>query len=134
MVPTAPSPFAVNNFGTLQLANLQDNQLKVCGTNGKTKCGTAMIRIYTTGTSGAGLWNADDQYGAPITAGKSTLAPVGLNASGAAIVQQISIPANKHVLTLQDFASPKYAMEVDFTQAGTGTYSSTLVIEYALGL
>jgi hypothetical protein len=133
-VPSNPTPFAVNDLGFLQIGSLQDNDLKVCGTGGGTKCGTALIRIYTTGTAGAGLWNSADGYGAPITAGQTTLATVGLNAAGAAIMQQVSIPTSKHVLNLSDFANPKYDTKVDFTDAGAGAYSTTIVVEYALAL
>ncbi len=131
-VPSSPVPFEVNDFGFLQIADLKDNKLDACG--GK-KCGTAMIRIYTTGTAGSGLWNASGEYGAPITAGQAGNAAgstVGLNASGAAVVHQITIPKNKHVLKLSDFTNPKYGVQVDFTNAGAGTYTTTLVVEYAL--
>jgi hypothetical protein len=111
-----------------------DNNLNVCGTNGHTHCGTALIRMYTTGQPGAGLYNTTDQFGAPITAGPvTTLLPVGLGTSGAAVLQSISIPSHKHVVRLSDFSpAPNYAVQADFTDAGAGTYSTTLVVEYAL--
>jgi hypothetical protein len=57
---------------------------------------------------------------------------VGLGAANAAVVQKISIAANKHVLHLSDFPSSQYQMRTDFTEAGAGSYSTTLVIEYGL--
>ena len=131
-VPSAPTPFAVNNFGYLQVTDLKDNNMDVCGTGGTTHCGTALIRMYTTGTTAAGLWNTVDQFGAPITAGQTTLAPIGLSVAGAAILQSIVIASNKHVGKLADFANPKYEVNVDFTNAGAGTYATTIVVEYAL--
>jgi hypothetical protein len=131
-VPSNPVAFAVNDFGFLRLTSLQDNNLNVCGSNGHTHCGTALIRMYTTGTAGAGLWNSIDQFGAPISAGQSTLATVGLTSAGAATMQQIAVANNKHVVTLADFTNPKYDVSVDFTSAGAGSYSTTVVVEYAL--
>jgi hypothetical protein len=124
---------AVLSFGSLLVNTLHDNNLNVCGTDGKTKCGTALLRAYTSGVAGAGLWNATDGYGAPITASLTNPLTVGLGAAGAAIMQTFAIPASKHVIQLKDFtATPSYAISVDFTLAGAGSYSTTLVIEYGL--
>jgi hypothetical protein len=120
------------DFGYLELGTLMDNNLKVCGTNGNQKCTKGLIRIYTTGTSSAGLYNSADDYGAPITAGQTTLTTVGLNSVNSAVVQTITIPNNKNVLRQTDFPNPKYNVQVDFSNAGAGTYSTTLVVEYGL--
>jgi len=123
------------DFGLLKISDLFDNQLKVCGTSGKEKCGTALIRVYTTGQAGAGIFNALDNFGAPITAGipGSSLLPVGLDIAGAAEVHRFLIPGNKHVLRLSDLSpAPDYQILADFTNAGAGTYSTTIVLEYAL--
>ena len=122
------------SFGFLQISNLFDNDLKVCGNNGNQKCNTALIRTYTTDTDKAGFYNASDDFGAPITAGQSSLSSVGLNAAGALTLQSISIPNNKHTIKLSDFANPKYNYQADFSDAGAGSYSTTIVIEYALTL
>lgn len=135
VVPTITND--VLDFGSVLVTSLRDNGLKVCGADGKTKCTKALIRVYTTGVAGAGLWNADGGYGAPITTNLSgaTPATVGLEAAGAATVQSYTIPATKNVLNLSDFgATPKYLFNVDFTNAGAGTYGTTLVIEYGLSL
>lgn len=122
-------------FGKAELSELHDNNLSVCGSNGSTKCTSAYVRMYTTGKPGAGVWNsADGGYGMPIYA-NMTGTPrltVGLNAANAAIVQKITIGGNKHVLNLNDFPTAAYEMRADFTEAGAGTYSATLVIEYGL--
>jgi hypothetical protein len=120
------------DFGFLQLTDLKDNNLKVCGTNGNQKCNTALIRMYTTGVAGAGLYNGADGYGAPIEAGQSSLVSVGLGSANAAIMQSISIPSNKNVMKLSDFTNPKYNVKIDFSNAGAGSYSTTLVVEYVL--
>jgi hypothetical protein len=133
-VPTSPTAFAVNDFGYLRIGTLKDNNLNVCGPNGDTHCRTAKIRIYTSGTPGAGLWNSADQYGAPVTAGQieNGLAPIGLELANATTLQQTAISEKHHVVVLEDFPNAKYDFQVDFTQAGAGTYSTTVVLEYVL--
>lgn len=129
---TTPAPSDLASYGTLDVSALRDNNLRVCGASGTAKCTLAGIRIYTTGTPQAGLWNADDEYGAPILTGTKN---IGLNVSGAAIVKTIAIAASKRNVRLADFvASGPYAIpiSVDFSDAGAGSYSSTLVVEYYL--
>ena len=116
------------DLGSLKLATLFDNDLKVCGTSGNQKCSKAVMRIYTS-APGAGLWNAADSYGAPITA---LGLGVGLGVSGAAVVQQIDVTDAKKVLRETDFPALAYTVKADFTDAGAGSYSTTLVVEYAL--
>lgn len=126
---------AMMDFGNLAISALSDNDLKVCGAGGNQKCGTALIRIFTTGTAGAGLFNSADNYGVPLTAALTTPLTIGLNAAAAAVMQTISIPANKRVVRLSDFSpTPSYNVKADFTDAGTGSFSTTIVVEYALAL
>ncbi|NJM09920.1 MAG: hypothetical protein HC883_03240 [Bdellovibrionaceae bacterium] len=122
------------DFGKIAVSSLTDNDLRVCGANGNKKCAQAFIRIYTTGTPGAGAWNSEGGYGMPIYSNQTGSAPltVGLDAANAAVVQTIKIPNNKHVLRLSDFPNPAYELRADFTEAGAGSYSTTLVIEYGL--
>lgn len=120
------------DFGFIGLSSLDDNNLNVCGPKGNEHCGTALIRMYTTGTAGAGLWNDVDQFGAPISVGEPSQV-VGLGSAGAVVLQKISIPKSKHVVRLSDFAPvPRYSVKSDFSDAGAGNYTTTLVIEYAL--
>ncbi len=128
---------AVLDFGNLAISKLQDNNLKVCGSNGKTKCTKAFLRIYTTGVAGAGIYNSDDQYGAPLSAqlSGSAVQTVGLDPAGAVVMQTYTIPSNKKVLRLSDFSPvPRYNVKSDFTDAGAGDYSTTIVVEYGLSL
>lgn len=123
------------DFGYLNISALLDNNLNVCGTTGKVHCGTAIIRIYTTGQAGAGVYNSVDQFGAPLTAGisGSGMVAVGLTVSGAGILQSMTIPSTKHTVKLADFTpTPHYDVKADFTDAGQGTYATTIVLEYAL--
>ncbi len=121
------------DFGNIVISGLTDNDLKVCGIAGNQKCGTAIFRVYTTGTAGSGLYNADEGYGLPMTSGLTTPLSIGLGSGAAAVMQTISIPTSKHVVRLADFTpSPSYNIKVDFTDAGAGTFATTLVIEYAL--
>lgn len=125
----------VIDFGNLAVTDLLDNDTKQCGANGNKKCGIALIRMYTTGAGGAGVWNSVDSYGAPIIAHHAGAAQgtVGLDAAGAVTLQSYNIPNNQHAVHETDFApSPIYNVKADFTNAGAGTYSTTLVVEYAL--
>jgi hypothetical protein len=125
---------AVLNFGTIKVTSLVDNNLNVCGASGTAACTNAVIRIYTTG-AGPGIFNAVGGYGMPIAAkvGTTALQNIGLTAANAAIVQTHAIPATQHAIHLSDFSlTPVYAISSDFTNAGAGTYSTTLVIEYGL--
>lgn len=126
------------NFGILAVSDLRDNNTRVCGADGKTKCTKAIIRAYTTGKPGGGLWNTADGYGSPVLmalAGEAATATVGLESAGAITLQSISIANNKNVIRETDFTpTPAYGVNADFTNAGVGTFSGTLVIEYALSL
>lgn len=127
----------VLSLGQIRLTELSDNNLAVCGKNGTTKCGHAVIRIYTLQTSnstGPGMYNISAASSATISAGRIHMAAVGLNPSGATIIQSIRIPSNTHLLTLKDFQNPHYNIQVDFSNAVAGTYSATLIVEYMLML
>ena len=127
----------VLSLGQLRLTELSDNNLAVCGQNGNTPCGHAVIRIYTLKTSnstGPGMYNISAASSAPIKAGQIHLATVGLNPSGATIIQSIRIPSTTHVLRVTDFPNPIYNIQVDFSNAVAGTYSATLIVEYMLML
>ncbi|MBI2712721.1 MAG: hypothetical protein HYX41_07710 [Bdellovibrio sp.] len=120
------------DFGFLGLSALADNNLNLCGPKGNEHCGTAILRMYTTGTAGPGLWNEVDQFGAPLFVGNSTR-PVGLGAANAVVVQTLSIPKNKHTVKLSDFTpAPRFGVKSDFSDAGAGSYTTTLVLEYGL--
>jgi len=124
---------AVMDFGSLKIATLTDNNLKVCGAGGNQPCGTALVRVFTTGTTGAGIFNAADNFGAPLTATLTTPLSVGLLVANAAVMQTMTIPATKKVVRLSDFSpAPNYNFKADFTNAGAGSYSTTIVVEYAL--
>ncbi|MBS1963276.1 MAG: hypothetical protein JST04_13760 [Bdellovibrionales bacterium] len=132
-VPTITND--VLDFGFLTVTDVKDNNLNVCGTNGNQHCGKAILRIYTTGKPGAGIWNSTDGYGMPIAAGLSgsTLGSVGLDAAGAYTLESVTLPNSKHTVKYSDFSpTPKFNVKSDFTEAGAGSYAATLVIEYAL--
>lgn len=124
---------AVLNFGSLAVTTLNDNNLYLCGPSGTAHCGTAFIRVYTKDVAGPGLWNAAGGYGAPLTSTLGTPLSVGLNVAGAAIMQSLVMPVDKNVVHLNDFGtSSRYTMNFDFSNAGAGSYSTTIVVEYAL--
>jgi hypothetical protein len=121
------------NFGTLDVTSLYTNDLKKCGPNANQKCTKALIRVYTSDAAGAGFWNDADGYGVPLLAGGAIAeAEVGLGAANAHMVQQINIPTNKNTVTLADFGSPEINIKGNFANAGSGTYSTTINVEFAL--
>ena len=125
------------DIGTISISSLDTNKLKICGTNSNQKCGQAVIRIYTQALVAwpgvDGFVNTADGYGVPVSAGKTTAnLPVGLGAVNSAFVQSYTIPSNDNRLTMADFPSPTYKLASDFSNAGSGSYSMTLVIELAL--
>ena len=123
----------VLNLGNISITALSDNNLKVCGTNGTTKCGTAAIRVYTS----AGFLNAADNYTLPYTMQHGTDAPVslgiGIPATGTGLVQSISIPSTTRRIFLNNFSAPTYTSSIDLLNAGAGGYVVTVVVELVLG-
>ena len=120
------------SYGSLDLTNVFDNKLRVCGASGKDKCTAALLRIFTRG-GGEGFWNAAEGYGAPI---KTNAKVIGLETAGAYVIKTIPIPANKFVIKMSDFnASGKplpIPVTINFSNAPAGSYSTVLVIQYAL--
>lgn len=122
------------SLGHVAVTALKDNNLNLCGTGGNKKCTIAEIRVYTTGTV-AGFVNISEtpNYGVPVFAsGLNPTTPVTLGSPGVAVQQLANIPANKHKLKLSDFPSPSYNVTSDFSEAGSGSYKMTFVVEYAL--
>jgi hypothetical protein len=122
----------LTSWGSLKVTELSDNSMRSCGENRRSRCTAAFIRIYTAGTAGPGLWSDDEGYGLPILTGSST---VGLGASNAAIVGRRTIEPSLRRLSLSHFTSERSLMipiNVDFSDAGAGTYRSTLTVEYVI--
>ena len=127
-----PSSFVNDSvsFGYLSLTNIKDNDLKQCGLTGHDKCTQAIIRAYTLNTPGSGLWNFADNYGIPLLVNGFTTV---LGSDSNVILTTLSIPANENVLHFSNFAGlTTYNVSGDFSNAGMGQYSTTLVIEYDL--
>ena len=122
------------SFGSLNITALDTNDLRKCGTGGTTKCTKALIRVYTSGVAGAGFYNAADGYGVPLLAsGVIAEDVVGFGATGAHMVQQITIAASKNRIQLSDFVpTPVVNIRGNFANAGSGTYSTTINVEFAL--
>ena len=124
---------ALLDFGYLNITALHDNDLKHCGGDGNQKCTTALFRVYTSGTTGAGLWNAADGYGAPITVSGTLSGTAGLGAANSVIVQTWTVPGNRNTVKVTDFSpAPHYNIRSDFSDAGSGSYSTTVNVEFAL--
>jgi hypothetical protein len=132
-------PFTTQNANlgvilTLQVGQLFDNNLNSCGGQ---KCDLALIRIYTTNAAQPGLYNSLTQQAIPLTVtgpNDPTPANIGLNIPNATIIQEQAIPAIQQVINLAtgDFSNSNYQLNADFTQAGAGTYTAHVVVEYVL--
>jgi len=122
----------VLDFGSLAITALRDNNIRVCGAGGNVKCTQALFRVYTSGVAGSSLYNSQGGYGAPLTAGPDD-AVVGLGPTGAAVVQLVTLTSNRNTVRLDDFTpAPSYQVRADFTDAGAGTYTTTINVEFAL--
>lgn len=122
------------SLGSVTVSALKDNNLKLCAPGGNTKCTTAIMRVYTTGST-AGFINTTDtpQYGAPVFAsGLNPTTPLIIGSPGTAVQQVTGMASSKHTVQLSDFPTPTYNITSDFSNAGTGSYSTTFVVEYAL--
>lgn len=123
------------SLGQLSISNYFENNLRVCGTNGREKCSRLQIRMYTVAGEGEGLYNSEHGYGLPIRAGLAleSAVTVGSGPEGSCLVQELTIPSSKNVLRLSDFGSvPAYQVAIDFSNAGIGSYAANLVIEALL--
>ena len=118
------------SFGKFSLSKLRDNNLKVCGESGNKKCQFAAIRIYTTGTPGEGYWNTDENYGLPIKTGDFALPHLAENAL---YLEEIDLSSIR-VLKLSHFsdAVKSIPINIDFSDAAFGDYSTEIVIDYVL--
>ena len=132
-VPTMTSDLL--SFGSLNITALRDNNLKVCGT-GTQKCTAAAFRVYTTGQSGAGVWHSTDGYGAPlnVAVGTGSYSAAGLGSANADYVEQITITSGMNVVNLSNFTYPDILVQGDFTNAGAGSYSTTINVEFVVGM
>jgi hypothetical protein len=125
---------SVLSFGSIKVTNASTNHLKACGTGGNQRCTKALLRVYTSGVAGTGFWNTMDGYGAPMDAGLSgSLQVVGLGPSAAIVTEQITIPGNRNTVKITDFSpTPVFLFQGDFSDAGDGSYSTTINIDLAL--
>lgn len=122
------------SLGSITLSSLDDNHLKVCGVGNNQKCLKAIIRAYNSG-SVAGFVHQVDNYGAPVyITGLNPSVALGLGSANSVQTQTYTIPSNVNRVRLTHFPSPTYAVSSDFSNAGDGAFSMTLVLEYALSL
>lgn len=121
------------SLGSFTITALRDNNLKVCTPGGTTKCTTAILRVYSTGTVTGFVNTTDGTYGAPIfTSGLNPTTALVLATPGTPIDQINGMATTKHTVNLADFSTPTHTVTSDFTDAGSGNYSVTFVVEYAL--
>ena len=129
---TLNSAFTLS-LGYMQISALVDNTLEVCGPTGNMQCTDAIFRVYTLGNI-AGLVNTTDPnpYGAPIfVTGLNPKIPLTLNEPGVEL-EDSTIGSAQHLLRLSNFPTQTFYVTSDFTNAGSGSYSSTIVFEYVL--
>jgi alpha-tubulin suppressor-like RCC1 family protein len=127
----------LQNFLTLDIGTLFDNNLFSCA---NLKCDIAQIRLYTIST--LGLYDAVSQQSVPLLVDSQYLTsatPVPLGSNQGLVIDQELIPLNQQVISLinGDFndahgTNGGYTLSANFTQAGAGTYTSQVVIEYDL--
>lgn len=118
------------SYGSLDITDIYDNHLRVCGTNGTTKCKKALLKFFTRG-AGEGFWDVEDQYGAPILTNGST---VTLEPKFVTLGTQ-DIGPLQMVVKLKQFTSDKalaIPLSINFEDAPAGNYSTTLVAQYLL--
>lgn len=129
-------------FGTFAITGLDDNQLRKCTTagndataGGNNKCTQAAIRVYSaTGNLGGStgvFCNSSDGYCVPLMV--DGLA-VGVTSANAAYPQTLTIANNTNRLRANNFTSAKanFPVSMDMSNAGAGTYTATLIVEYVL--
>lgn len=129
----APANTAVDtmSLGSVSITALRDNTVALCGTGGTTQCTQAVIRAYTTGVSGVGLWNNSAGYGAPLFLTQGSTKTTVLLTTGSTI-QSYAIPSTSNVVHSSNFTSLGFSVSSDTSNAGAGTYMTNLVIEYDL--
>lgn len=135
------------NLGTIALASLDDNSLRVCTGVGApaNKCNRLYIRVFTLGTATggitgtAGFINTAGTYGIPVFAGSVPTA-LGFNASAlaasvtnAATVYTYTIGGGMNRVRLSDLTNTPFPIKADLSNAGSGPYEMNLVVQYALG-
>lgn len=129
---------AIMPFGNVKLTELLDNNLVRCGGGGNEQCERARVRVYTTGVAGAGFWNTVGGYGAPLWAQApgGSYVVVGLGTANAAYMNSTDISAlNAFYLSdMYDSIIPPFNFRSDFRQAGTGTYSTEVVMDVVLDI
>jgi hypothetical protein len=132
VVPTITN--ALLDFGQLEVTDMFDNNLATCGVGGDEHCGNAFFRMYTSGTTGPGFWNATGGYGVPALGGLAGgLQELGLGVENAVEIITLEIGPFQNTLSLSDFVTPPvFNVKGDFTLAGAGSYNTTIVIEYGL--
>lgn len=133
------------NLGSISIASLDDNTLRVCtgvGAPGN-KCNRLYIRVFTLGTASGGVTNTSgfinvsDLYSLPVYAGNVST-EIGYNAaanasivSNAAVVHTYTIPNG--VNRVRNLVIPSIPIKADLSNAGNGLYEMNLVVQYALG-
>ena len=121
------------SLGSFTITALSDNNLDLCG-NGHQKCTTALLDVYTMGSQ-AGFINTSDPnpYGVPVyTSSENPGVQAPLNSPGVDIETVSGMPTNKHKVNLSDFPTVLFNVSSDFSNAGSGSYQMTFVVEYAL--
>jgi hypothetical protein len=124
------------DFGAVSLFNLDDNKLKVCGGTGTqagvgtTKCNTAIVRVYASSGDANGVFcNSADAYCVPMKVNGNVF---GVGAANAQNVSTYTIPTTTNRLLKSQLGTTSWPLVVDMTNAGAGSYSATIIVEYVL--
>lgn len=109
----------VLELGTLRLNALADQDLNHCGSAKNQRCGTALIRIFTTNPLGGfEVAKEDGAYRA-----------IGVGTKHATVLERLAIPPGQEHLRITDYVLGSYQVRLN---PGAQGYDTDLVIEYAL--
>lgn len=109
----------VLELGTLKINSLADSDLNHCGPAKNERCGTAIIRIYTTMPTG----------GFEVAKAGGAYKKIGVGSKRATVLEKLAIPAGQSQLRITDYVLGSYQVRMN---AGAQAYDTDLVIEYAL--
>lgn len=136
-VPTLSVDGLTLNLGNIDLNTLDDNKLKVCSSvvgtqavSGTSKCNTAAIRVYAVSGDASGVFcNTAESYCIPMKVNGNTF---GIGVANAQIPLTYTIPASTNRLLKSQLGTTTFPLTVDMTNAGEGSFSSSVVVEYIL--
>lgn len=139
---TGNSAFAnadIITIGDFDLSSLDDNNLKLCPASGESgtgnqKCSTAAIRVKLTDALGnpvGGIQSPDSEGDTPVTVTNNTGVDTVVG-STFTILNTRSLSGINRLRNTHFVTSGPYTIKMNTANAGTGSYSVKVVVEYVL--